>query len=64
MRLIDELLRYRATLQRIVDTRMPGVWYRNWAKKSLALSECKGWVEDPSNPGLCINCGDWIEAHR
>jgi len=63
MRLIDELLRYRATLQRIVDTEMTGAWYRNWAKQALGLS-CKGWVEDPSNPGLCINCSDTVEAHR
>lgn len=31
---------------------------------SPAPTPCPGWVEDPSNPGHCINCYEGPEAHR
>ena len=61
----QESERLRAVLERIATTVMTGAWYRAWAKQALGLSQaCKGWVEDPSNPGLCINCDDGVEGHR
>lgn len=60
----QELHRLGAALERLSKMDMPAIWLRNYAKRVLAGEECPGWFEDPSNPGLCINCGDFVEAHR
>jgi hypothetical protein len=56
---------YRAIDGRVEDfLRFKEAHPERMKEPDTAQAQCRGWVEDPSNPSLCINCGEDVQEHR